>query len=55
MTGRAPFAYLDNDAARQATAAMVTAFFASVLTGDSRGAAYLNAGRFDIETTLSKR
>lgn len=55
MTGRAPFTYLDNGAARQATAAMVTAFFASVLTGDARGAAYLNAGLFGIETTLLKR
>lgn len=55
MTGRAPFTYVDNDAARGATAGLVTAFFASVLVGDSRGAAYLDAGRFGIETTLSTR
>lgn len=55
MTGRAPFSYVDNGVARRSTAAMVTAFFASVLVGDARGVAYLNAGRFEIETTLSKR
>ena len=55
MTGRAPFTYVENGAARRATAATVTAFFASVLTADRRGAAYLNAGRFDIETTLLTR
>jgi len=55
MTGRAPFTYVENGAARRTTAALVTAFFASVLSEEARGVAYLNAGLFDIETTLSKR
>jgi pimeloyl-ACP methyl ester carboxylesterase len=55
MTGRAPFTYVESGAARRTTAALVTAFFASVLTADARGLSYLNAGRFDLETTLSKR
>jgi dienelactone hydrolase len=55
MTGRAPFTYVEGGAARRTTAALVTAFFASVLTADARGLSYLNAGRFDLETTLSKR
>ena len=55
MTGRAPFTYVDNDAARRTTAALVTAFFAAHVGGDARGAAYLNEGLFGIETTLLKR
>jgi hypothetical protein len=46
---------VEGGAARRTTAALVTAFFASVLTADARGLSYLNAGRFDLETTLSKR
>lgn len=55
MTGRAPFTYVENGAARRTTAALATAFFASILDADARGVAYLNAGLFGIETTLLKR
>ena len=55
MTGRAPFTYVDNAAARRTTAALVTAFFAARILGDGRGEPYLDAGRFGLETTLSRR
>lgn len=55
MTGRAPFTYVDNERARGATAALAAAFFSSTIKGERSGEAYLDAGSFGVESTLSRR
>lgn len=55
MTGRAPFTYVDNAAARRATAAMMTAFFEAHLADNTLGTAYLAASDFGLGSTLSAR